>query len=131
VPEDGILVVVLSNFEDGKTGDVQRGLVAIANGGTAVVSKERIETQLDSATLDEYVGSYQLSPTFSLVITREGDQLITKATGQGKMPVFVEAKDVLFPKVMPATLQMVREDGKVTGLILKQGGREMKAKKTQ
>jgi len=131
VPEDGILVVVLSNFEDGKTGDVQRGLVAIANGGTAVVSKERIETQLDSATLDEYVGSYQLSPTFSLVITREGDQLITQATGQGKMPVFVEAKDVLFPKVMPATLQMVREDGKVTGLILKQGGREMKAKKTQ
>ena len=127
VPDDGVLIVVLSNFEDGKTGDVRRGLTEIAYGR----SMERGEIQLDSATLDEYLGRYEFAPTFSLVITRDGNQLITQATGQGKIPVFAEAKDILFPKVMPATLHIQRVDGKVTGLILKQGGREMKAPKVE
>jgi CubicO group peptidase (beta-lactamase class C family) len=129
IPSDGTLIVVLSNFEDGKTGDVSRGLFTLAKGGTVEYPKARTEIQLPSETLDEYLGTYQLSPTFALTITREGDQLITQATGQGKIPVFVEAKDILFPKAMPATLQILRENGKVTGLILKQGGREMKATK--
>jgi CubicO group peptidase (beta-lactamase class C family) len=123
VPDDGVLIVVLSNFEDGKTGDVRRGLTEIAYGRSA----ERPEIQLDSATLDEYVGRYEFAPTFSLVITREGNQLITQATGQGKIPVFAEAKDTFFPKVMPATIVFTRENGKVTGLILNQSGREMPA----
>ena len=127
VPDDGVLIVVLSNFEDGKTGDVRRGLTEIAYGR----SMERGEIQLDSATLDEYLGRYEFAPTFSLVITRDGNQLITQATGQGKIPVFAEAKDILFPKIMPATLHIQRVDGKVTGLILKQGGREMKAPKVE
>jgi CubicO group peptidase (beta-lactamase class C family) len=131
VPDDGVLIVVLSNFEDGKTGDVRRGLTEIAYGRSVDTPKERTEIQLDSATLDEYVGRYEFAPTFSLVITRDGNQLITQATGQGKIPVFAEAKDILFPKVMPATLHIQRVDGKVTGLILKQGGREMKAPKVE
>jgi hypothetical protein len=45
--------------------------------------------------------------------------------------VFAEKKDVLYPKLIPATLEIVRTEGKVTGLILKQGGREMKATTTQ
>ena len=57
--------------------------------------------------------------------------ILARPSGQGKLPVYAEAKDVFFPKLIPATLQILREDGKVTGMILKQGGREMKAKKTQ
>jgi len=129
VPEDGVLIVVLSNFEDGKTGDVRRGLTDIAYGRPIEVPKERTEIQLDSATIEDYPGTYQLSPDFALVITRQGNQLITQATGQGKMPIFAEAKDTFFPKVMPATIVFTRENGKVSGLILKQGGREMPAPK--
>jgi len=129
VPEDGTLIVVLSNFINSDINPIVAGLKLIANGGVAELTKERSEIQLDSATLDEYVGSYQLASNFVLTISREGDQLITQATGQGKLPVFAEAKDILFPKLIPATIQILREDGKVTGLILKQGGRETKAPK--
>lgn len=93
----------------------------------------RTEIQLEISLLDEYVGTYELSPAFSLafslVVTRVGDQLITQATGQGKLPIFAEAKDLFFPKLVPATITFTRDDGKVTGLILKQNGREMKAKR--
>jgi CubicO group peptidase (beta-lactamase class C family) len=129
IPDDGALIVVLSNFEDGQVGPLSSGLTQIANGGSPELPKDRTEIQLDTATLDEYVGNYQIAPNFILTITREGNQLITQATGQGKLPVYAEAKDILFPKAMPATIQILREDGKVTGLILKQGGREMKGPK--
>lgn len=129
IPEDKLFVVVLSNFQDAETGPVRDGLLALLSGSSPELPKFRSSIELDSATLDEYVGTYQFSPVFSIAITREGNQLITQATGQRKIPVFAEAKDFLFPKVMPATLQIVREDGKVTGMILKQGGREMRATK--
>ncbi|MBM3759224.1 MAG: serine hydrolase [Acidobacteria bacterium] len=127
LPSEQALLVVLSNFEDGQTGPVSRGLAQILNGGNPEIPKERQEIQIDSAALDEYVGTYQLAPSFALVVTKEGNQLITQATGQGKIPIFAESKDTFFPKAMPATLVFTRENGKVTGLILKQGGREMKA----
>jgi len=131
IPDDGTLVVVLGNFEDGQTRPVREGLTRIANGGTPELPKLRPEIQLDTATMDEYVGTYQLAPNFALVISRDGNQLITQATGQGKLPVYAEARDILFPKVVPTTILIQRENGKVNGLILKQGGREMKAPKTQ
>lgn len=127
LPSEQALLVVLSNFEDGQTGTVSRGLAQILNGGNPEIPKERHEIQIDSAALDEYVGTYQLAPSFALVVTKEGNQLITQATGQGKTPIFAESKDTFFPKATPATVVFTRENGKVTGLILKQGGREMKA----
>ncbi len=131
VPEDGVLIVVLSNFEDGKTGDVRRGLTGIAYGRPTEAPKKRTEILLDSSTLDEYLGTYQLAPTLALVITREGNQLMTQATGQGKIPIYAESKDNVFAKAMPADIQIMRTEGKVTGLVLKQNGREMKAPKVK
>jgi len=127
VPEDGVVVIVLSNFEDGQVEPVKDGLMKAAYGLPLEPPKDRTEVQLERALLDEYVGTYDLSPTFSLVVTREGRQMITQATGQDRLPIFAEAKDVFFPKLISATISFTREDGKLTGLILKQGGREMKA----
>lgn len=126
---DGVAVIVLSNFEDGQVGAVKDGLMKIVYGLPAEFPTVRTEIQLDSALLDEYIGTYEISPTFSLVVTRVGEQIITQAKGQGKLPIFAEAKDLFFPKAIPATITFTRDEGKVTGLILKQDGREMKAKR--
>ena len=47
-------------------------------------------------------------------------------TGQGKAPLFAEAKDKFFLKVANAQIEFEGGD-KVTGLVLKQGGRETHA----
>lgn len=127
IPQDGIVIAVLANFEDSKAGEIRNGLLRLLKGETVELPRERKEIELDTATLDEYVGTYRFAPTFAIEIRREGKQLVTQATGQGVIPVYVEEKDVLFPKAMPATLRIQRENGKVTGLILDQGGRQMKA----
>ena len=42
----------------------------IALGKDAELPKQRTEIQMETAQLHEYIGTYELSPVFSIVITR-------------------------------------------------------------
>ena len=88
---------------------------------------ERTEVALSPAVLARYPGTYQLQPGFDLVITLENGQLQSQATGQGKAPIYAEAEDKFFLKLANAQLEFVREGERVTGLVLKQGGQEIRA----
>ncbi len=81
------------------------------------------EITVDPATLDRFVGEYQLAPTFSITITRENGGLWAQATGQQKLPIFPEAPERFFYKVVDAQLVFSLDpSGKVTGLTLHQNG---------
>lgn len=85
--------------------------------------KERKEVAIDPKTLDNYVGSYELTPNFILTVTRDGDHLFTQATGQGKVEVFAENDHDFFLKVVDAQITFVTDSqGKATGLVLHQAG---------
>jgi hypothetical protein len=89
-----------------------------------------VAAAVDPAVYDAYVGEYELAPGFVLTVTREGDKLMTQATGQGKVEVFPSSPTEFFLKVVDAQLSFVKDAaGKVTGLVLHQGGRDMPAKK--
>ena len=65
-----------------------------------------------------------------LLMTVEGDQLMTQATGQPKFPMFAESETKFFLKVVDAQVEFFRnEKGAVTHLILHQGGQDMKAQR--
>lgn len=94
--------------------------------------KERAVVQVAPALLSEYVGEYELGPGFILTVTREGDRLMTQATGQQKFEVFASSDTEFFLKVVDACIVFTRgASGAVDGLVLHQGGREMKARKTK
>jgi hypothetical protein len=64
-----------------------------------------------------------------LAVTREGDRLLAQPTGQSKAELFPESETKFFLKVVDAKVTFVKdESGKVTHLILNQGG-ERKAMK--
>jgi hypothetical protein len=89
---------------------------------------ERKEITVPPAVLSQYVGTYELRPGFDLVVTLEGNQLITQATGQGKFPIFPETETKFFPKVMDAEIEFLKDaKGAVTHLMLHQGPTEIKA----
>lgn len=95
---------------------------------------EKVEVPKDvvvpAAILETYVGQYELAPNFILTVTKEGDKMITQATGQGKIEIFAESETKFYPKVMEAQIEFVKDEaGKVSKLILNQGGRKMEAKK--
>lgn len=88
------------------------------------------EVTVPTSILDTYLGDYQLAPNFILTVTREGEKLITQATGQQKIEIFALSETKFFPKVMQAQIEFVKDDsGKVTKLVLNQGGRTMEAQK--
>jgi CubicO group peptidase (beta-lactamase class C family) len=93
-------------------------------------AQERQAVKLDPAVYDAYVGEYELAPTFSITVTREGDQIFGQATGQPKFELFPESETRFFLKVVDAQVDFVRgEDGKVTSLVLHQGGRDTPGKR--
>jgi D-alanyl-D-alanine carboxypeptidase len=93
---------------------------------------ERKTVAVDPKIYDLYAGEYALAPGFILTITREGDHLMTQATGQSKVEVFAASETTFFLKVTEAQITFVKDaGGKVTGLVLDQGGRQMKAPKVK
>ncbi len=89
---------------------------------------EHKEISVSSAILAQYTGTYELRPGFDLVITIEGNQLVSQATGQTKIPLYAETETKFFPKVMDAEIEFFKDDkGTVTHLVLHQGAMETKA----
>ncbi|MGB8953008.1 MAG: serine hydrolase [Candidatus Aminicenantales bacterium] len=91
---------------------------------------ERKAITLDPAIYDQYAGEYELSPGFSIFVTRENNTLMTQATGQQKFEVFPESETQFFLKVVDAQIEFIKDSsGIVTGLVLYQGGQKLPAKK--
>jgi CubicO group peptidase (beta-lactamase class C family) len=129
-PEDKLTVVVLSNFNGSAPPDIASKLAVLARGEKVVLLSERKEVTVNPKLLDGYVGNYELAPKFILTVTREGDKLITQATGQPKVPIFAESEREFFAKVVDAQITFVTDaQGRATELILHQGGRDVHAKR--
>lgn len=94
---------------------------------------KRLESQtvkVDPKIYDAYTGKYELTPSFSITITKEADKLMAQATGQPKLELFAQSETKFFLQVVNAQVEFVRDEkGQVTGLILHQNGKEMAAKK--
>ncbi len=77
--------------------------------------------------LARYVGTYQLAPGVHIMMTLDGDQLMTRLSGQPKFPIFAESETRFFLKVVDPQLEFLKDDkGAVTHLVLHQGGRDTK-----
>ncbi len=86
--------------------------------------------EIDTKIYDSYIGEYELAPDFIVTITREDNRIFTQATGQNKFEIYPESKTKFFLKAFDAQVTFVKnEQGKVTELIMHQGGREFSAKK--
>jgi CubicO group peptidase (beta-lactamase class C family) len=129
-PDDKLVVAVLANlngpFADQIAGDLGR----VAHGEKVTLASERKEITLPAKVLGQYVGTYELTPAFNIVITLEGDQLMEQAANQNKLPIFPESETLFFLRVVDAEVEFAKNDkGEVTHLVLHQNGRDQKGVK--
>jgi len=101
-----------------------------ANALQIVRRLEGKETKVDSSGFDAYVGDYEVTPKFTLTISKDGDKLFGRGTGQPKMELEpVSDTQFAMPQVK-ANISFEKDSaGKVVGLLLSQGARSAKAKK--
>jgi serine-type D-Ala-D-Ala carboxypeptidase/endopeptidase len=78
---------------------------------------------IDPTVLQDYVGTYELGPEFSITVTAQGNQLFIQASGQTRLAAFPETESDFFIREVDAQISFTRdEDGVVTGLELHQNG---------
>jgi uncharacterized protein YneR len=105
-------------------------LASAVHGETVVLPSERKAIAAPKEVLARYVGTYQLTPAFSIAVTLEGDQLMAQATNQPKFPLFPESETRFFLKVADAQVEFSKDDkGEFAYLTLHQGGRQVKGSK--
>lgn len=126
-PDDDVNIIVLDNIEGGTASAIHNALLRLVHGETVTMPAVRKEVHVERSILQNYVGNYELTPTFSIVFTLEGDQLISQATGQGKLPVFPQSDTLFFAKAVDAQVEFFKDEkGNVAYMVLHQGGSDIK-----
>lgn len=81
------------------------------------------EVRLDAATLDQYTGFYRLSEQQVFTVTRDGEQLSARITGQQAAPIYASAPGRFFYKVVNAQLDFTAAgSAPATQVVLHQSG---------
>lgn len=85
---------------------------------------------VEESVLREYVGTYEISPTFTIAVTYEGDGLQIQATGQPKVNIYPETETKFYLKIVEARVDFERNvTNQVERLVLYQNGAVMPGKK--
>jgi beta-lactamase regulating signal transducer with metallopeptidase domain len=92
----------------------------------------RTEIKIDPNLLDSFVGTYQLKPLLIFTVTRNGDGLIAKLTGQQAFEVHPYTDHDFFYTIVAAQLSFVPgPDGKASAVVLHQNGRDQTAPRVE
>jgi CubicO group peptidase (beta-lactamase class C family) len=100
-------------------------------GATEMLKRlENKPVAVDPNTYDAYAGEYEVTPTFIVKVYKEGEKLMTQATGQPAFELFPEGENKFFLSVVNAKVTFTKDDkGTVTGLVINKDGRETPGKK--
>nr|HVF82179.1 serine hydrolase [Flavisolibacter sp.] len=131
-PQDEVTVIMIDNASGSQLAKISKTLAAIALGQAYEMPSERKVTNVSASILKQYVGEYQLSPDFSIVISLEGTSLKAQATNQPAFDIYAEKENFFFLKVVDAQLEFVKnESGNITSLVLHQNGAKQTGKKVK
>lgn len=98
---------------------------------TMYVPHDPAALSLPAAELDAYVGTYEVDPSYKVVIRRDGEALTASANGGQPVALKVEARDVLFTPGAANVRRIFQRDasGRVTGYISRRDGTDLVVRK--
>jgi len=125
-------VIVLSNSNE-TIDDLGLKILDDSRELTLPVKKEELPIiEVSETILETYVGRYELAPTFSITVTREGSQLFLQATDQPRFEIYPSAPTEFFLKVVEASISFsVNDSNEVESLTLHQAGQHVPGKKVK
>lgn len=91
---------------------------------------DRKKVMVDAKVLSDYPGSYALAPNFIVAVTLEDGHLAAQGTGQPKFALVADSNTTFFLENADLAIEFVKDaKGKVNGLVVHQGGQDIKAAK--
>jgi hypothetical protein len=96
------------------------------------ISEFTVDTTVDPAVYNGYVGRYDYGNEGVMTVTTEDGRLFAQLTGQRRFEIFSYAKDQFFWKVVDAQITFVRDDqGRASGGIHRQDGQTQNVPKLE
>lgn len=125
VPEKKVAVVVLSNTGTGLVDELGVKLIdqLLGRDVEPIALRETADVSADS--LDRLVGRYLLTPSLmALEVTREGEKLFCRASGQDRFRIYPASETSFFYKVVDAQLEFTldKPGKRAIALVLHQNG---------
>jgi CubicO group peptidase (beta-lactamase class C family) len=130
--QNGDGAVVMTNAQGGSrlADEVMRSIAVTYHWPDLQQTKVRAAVAVDPKILTNYVGTYELNPNFSLVVTVEDGHLVVQGLGLVKVVAVAESETTFFSTYPDADIEFFKNDrGDVTSLLLRQDGDEMKGLK--
>lgn len=131
-PDDKVSVILLSNLENAAPhlGRIGHDLTAILFGEKYELQRERVAIKVDPKIYDAYVGEYEFGPNRIISITKEGDKLFAQRAGAPKGEIVPESETTFFATFADIQFVFIKDEtGRVSGMILRPNGQEMKGSK--
>jgi CubicO group peptidase (beta-lactamase class C family) len=116
------VVIMMNSVSDGLIPEMVNSIARVYNFKGLYNSIEEKNTIVSQSVLQSYVGRYQLAPGMIMNVYRQANQLFVQLTGQSSIPIFAETNLKFYIKAVNAQLEFVKENGRVTKVILYQDG---------
>jgi len=130
-PSRKIGVVVMTNSGGAGADDIGFHLLDAALPLTPA-ARQHTAIAVSTDVLARYVGTYELSPKFSLEVTLKDGALWVHPTDQATSRLWPESQHDFFLKEIDAQFTFVQDSaGAVTSVVLHQGGRDIPGKKVR
>ena len=130
LPDTRMTVIVLCNNDSGSASTVARDIMAIYYGHKYDVPIVPTAVKIDPKILDQYIGEYELKPGTGLTVTRQGNHLSVQPSGGRALEVQASAETKFFATSPAITLTFIKgPDGRVTHVVISQGGGDIQARK--
>lgn len=132
IPSDSVSITILSNQGSAGIGKISKDVFAILYNKPYKLPEVNKEIEVPTDILKQYIGEYELTPTFKITITLGEKGLKAQATAQPQFDLFAKSENTFFLKVVDAQVEFVKNDkGEVEKLILHQNGLAQPAKKVK
>lgn len=122
-PKEDITLIFLSNYQSTKGRQLANDLTAVAFGEPFSLPQVKQEVKLAPEVLQQYAGHYELKEGFQIAVSVEGGKLYALAPGdKDKVELTPESETRFFLKGPEIEVEFLKEDGKVSHMLIKMGG---------
>jgi CubicO group peptidase (beta-lactamase class C family) len=130
IPEDDACVILLCNTSSPELGKITKNIYAILYNQPVDMPKVRASINLPEAKLQEYTGTYTITPQLQMVVTVKEGKLLGSPTGQPSAILQAEKEDLFFVTVPEVQFKFTRDEKQaINGFVLYQNGMEIKCPK--
>lgn len=120
-PEHKTCIILLNNITSTSLEKIGNSMYAALQNKPYSIPQPKKEIQLEELTLLKYTGTFEVSESYKVEISKEAGRLFIKINNEDKMPMSAEREGVFFTIDADIVLEFISKNDKIVQLKIQQG----------